>query len=1062
MKYLYRVILYLLISQSISAQFIQQELETVPDYHLDVAATSVGKEHPRTEFLNTESNENYILLNGEWDFFFNNEWHKIQVPGNWEFQGYGTPIYTNTRYEFAPSKPQPPHLPEDNPVGLYYKKINIPEAWSKHSIYLSIGGVKSGCYVFINGKFVGYNEDSKNTAEYDITKHVKVGENKLVLKVYRWSTGSYLECQDFWRISGIERDIAVYSQPKKHIIDFDITSTLDDSYRNGHFALSVDVANDLPTRRHGKAKTCVTYKLEDAEGSIVAYGNKPAIENSTYKFSANIKDVHTWSAEKPYLYKLSIVLKEKDKTIETVNYNVGFRRIDINGSKFLVNGQAIKIKGVNIHEHNPETGHYVTEELMRRDFELMKRNNINAVRLSHYPQQRRFYELCDEYGLYVYDEANIESHGMGYDLRKGGTLGNNPQWFEKHMERTKNMYFRNRNHPCVCFWSLGNEAGNGYNFYNTYLWLTDAECKGMKRPVCYERAIWEWNTDIFVPQYPSADWLQTIGERGSDRPVMPSEYAHAMGNSTGNLYGQWQAIYSYDNLAGGFIWDWVDQGILKVSVKDDADNIGSTPCYLYGGDFGTDMPSDGNFLINGIVGPNREPHPAMNEVKYCFQNVGIEMIDSIQGVFRIKNRHYFTDLSDFKFIYEITDGSETALKGEFQLDLKPQETDDIVIIEWQRHDQLDEKRWISFNVVTTKESCGIPAGHTVASEQFILGNGKRQEYICKSIDKIVLSETSSEIRATSPALQFIFNKKQGIVTSYMVDGKELISDGFGPQPNFWRAPTDNDYGNGQPLRCQIWKDASRNFNVKKTTCRQLGNKAVISMEYTLPTGNSYFVNYTLMSDGVLSVDARLTPASANMPEIPRIGMRFRIPKEYHIVEYLGRGPAENYSDRKHGTHISKYKTTAEELYYPYIRPQENGHHTDVSWLKIVDGNNAGIIIECDSVFEFNVLRNSVEDFDGEDAVGRPYQWNNFSKEEIDSHDNDKARNVLRRQTHTDDIHPRNFTEVCIDHKMQGVGGYDSWGALIDKQFTLMPDREYSWNFRIIPLRQKDNNTKQIP
>ena len=375
---------------------------------------------------------------------------------------------------------------------------------------------------------------------------------------------------------------------------------------------------------------------------------------------------------------------------------------------------------------------------------------------------------------------------------------------------------------------------------------------------------------------------------------------------------------------------------------------------------------------------------------------------------------------------------------------------------------FDEKHWINFNVVTTKESCGIPAGHTVASEQFILGNGKRQEYICKSIDKIVLSETSSEIRATSPALQFIFNKKQGIVTSYMVDGKELIADGFGPQPNFWRAPTDNDYGNGQPLRCQIWKDASRNFNVKKTTCRQLGNKAVISMEYTLPTGNSYFVNYTLMSDGVLSVDARLTPASANIPEIPRIGMRFRIPKEYRIVEYLGRGPAENYSDRKHGTHISKYKTTAEELYYPYIRPQENGHHTDVSWLKIVDGNNAGIIIECDSVFEFNVLRNSVEDFDGEDAVGRPYQWNNFSKEEIDSHDNDKARNVLRRQTHTDDIHPRNFTEVCIDHKMQGVGGYDSWGALIDKQFTLMPDREYSWNFRIIPLRQKDNNTKQIP
>lgn len=433
----------------------------------------------------------------------------------------------------------------------------------------------------------------------------------LILKIFRWSTGSYLECQDFWRLSGIERDVYLWSQPKIAVNDYRIVSTLDDTYKNGIFSLAMDIKN-----HSDKVKNIdVTYELLDAKGNVAATAeNKLWVSPNTIattSFEKTLNNVETWNAEHPNLYKLLMTIKEDGKVTEVIPQNVGFRRIEIkeidqiagNGKPYTVllfNGQPIKFKGVNIHEHNPLTGHYVTEELMRKDFEIMKKNNINSVRLCHYPQDRRFYELCDEYGLYVYDEANIESHGMYYNLRKGGTLGNNPEWLKPHMDRTVNMYERNKNHPSVTIWSLGNEAGNGYNFYQTYLYVKNKDKNLMNRPVNYERALWEWNSDMYVPQYPSAGWLEEIGAQGSDRPIAPSEYAHAMGNSTGNLWGQWQAIYKYPNLQGGWIWDWVDQGIL---TKDE----NGKEFYAYGGDFGKDMPSDGNFLCNGLVNPDRTP-----------------------------------------------------------------------------------------------------------------------------------------------------------------------------------------------------------------------------------------------------------------------------------------------------------------------------------------------------------------------------------------------------------------------------------------------------------------------
>ena len=541
-----------------STQVLHAEDTKLP-YWKDIQTVAVNKEYPRTAFM-TYDNRNqaltgeyenspyYKLLNGTWNFYYadaykdlpanieqpdaNIAWKEIKVPGNWEVQGYGVAIYTNHGYEFKPRNPQPPQLPETNPVGVYQRDIEIPADWDGRDIFLRLEGAKSGVYVYVNGQEVGYSEDSKNPAEFLINNYLKPGKNSLVIKIFRWSTGSYLECQDFWRMSGIERDVFLFSQPKTHIKDFNVVSTLDDTYKNGIFKLNVDVTNHTAANK----EVTVAYELLDAAKKVVAEGNTPcpvtADGQKSISFEAALSNVKTWTSEHPNLYRLLISLKDGEKTSEIIPYTVGFRRFEIkptdqiaeNGKPYVclfVNGQPIKLKGVNIHEHNPETGHYVPEELMRKDFTLMKQNNINSVRLCHYPQDRKFYELCDEYGIYVYDEANIESHGMYYNLSRGGTLGNHPEWLKPHMDRTINMYERNKNHPSVAIWSLGNEAGNGYNFYQTYLWLKEREVKGMNRPVNYERALWEWNTDMYVPQYPSAAWLEEIGKKGSDRPIAP-------------------------------------------------------------------------------------------------------------------------------------------------------------------------------------------------------------------------------------------------------------------------------------------------------------------------------------------------------------------------------------------------------------------------------------------------------------------------------------------------------------------------------------------------------------
>ena len=1080
--------------------------QTSLPYWKDIQTVGVNREAARTAFMTYDNRDNaltgkyanspyYQLLNGTWNFYYVDaykdlpvgieqpgaaiDWKKIKVPGNWEVQGYGIAIYTNHGYEWKPRNPKPPQLPEATPVGVYQRDFEIPANWDDRDIFLSLDGAKSGVYVYVNGKEVGYSEDSKNTAEFKLNKYLQPGKNSLVLKIFRWSTGAYLECQDFWRMSGIERDVFLFSQPKTHVRDFLVVSTLDDTYKNGIFKLGKSIAGQI------HPNLSLSYELLDAKGNIVAQDIRKGNELNK-GFETQIPNVKTWTSEHPYLYQLLITLKDGDKVTEVIPYKVGFRRYEIkeidekgeNGKPyvcFFVNGQPIKLKGVNIHEHNPETGHYMTEELMRKDFEIMKQNNINTVRLCHYPQSNKFYELCDELGLYVYDEANIESHGMYYNLSKGGTLGNNPEWLKPHMDRTINMYERNKNHPSIAIWSLGNEAGNGYNFYQTYLYLKQKETGvlGMNRPVNYERALWEWNTDMYVPQYPDVAWYEEIGRKGSDRPIVPSEYSHAMGNSNGNLAAQWDAIYKYPNLQGGYIWDWVDQGLLQVDKN-------GREYWAYGGDFGVNAPSDGNFLCNGIVAPDRTPHPAMAEVKYAHQNVGFEAIDLAAGKFLIKNRFYFTGLKKYQINYAVKANGKVVRKGKTFLDIEPQGSQELNVNVAGLQAKPGTEYFVNFWVTTTEPEILIPVGHEIASEQFRLPIEPLTVTEHKASGKTTVSTEGDEVKVSSPRMQFVFNKKSGLVTSYKVNGIEYFAEGFGIQPNFWRAPNDNDYGNGQPKREQIWKQSSKNFNVADVVTEAVGNKTILTANYLLAAGNLYIVKYTIHPDGVIHADITFT--STDMEEgktevseatlmatfspgqqearlaasklvVPRIGVRFRMPADMNIVEYFGRGPGENYIDRQRASHVDLYKTTADAMYTNnYVRPQENGHRTDTRWVELTRKNGKGLKIVADQTIGFNALRNSVEDFDSEEAVNRPRQWNNFTPEEIANRSEEKAKDVLRRMTHVNDITPRNFVEVCVDMKQQGIAGFNSWGDRPLPEFTMPANQEYKWGFTLIPVR----------
>lgn len=1128
---IHRILSLLILSLSVLAVSANDKLP----YWKDVNVIGVNKEAPRTTFMSYENKNSalssiespyldytkspyFYLLNGTWKFYYvdaygklpanitdpavnTSSWNNITVPGNWELQGFGDAIYVNQQYEFNSSNPVPPILPETTPVGVYRRDIEIPSAWLNRDIYLHIAGAKSGVYVYVNGKEVGYSENSKDPAEFLITPYVQAGKNVLTLKIFRWSTGSWLECQDFFRMSGIERDIFIWSQPKTAIQDFRVVSTLDESFTKGILKLEMDLKN-------ASGAHTAKYELLDPNNKLIAQGSQTMIQTGRAHFEYTVENVNTWTAENPNLYKLLMYVEENGQTQEVVPFRIGFRKIEIKDSGlrvgrnnmrlFYFNGQPIKLKGANIHE-TVQTGHYLIPEVMRRNFELMQLNNINSVRLSHYPQDRKFYEMCDYFGLYVYDEANIESHGMYYtiynedmqmgavghqDGRKKGTLGHNPDYLESHLSRLTAMFERNKNYPSITIWSMGNEAGNGFNFYNGYRLLKDLDKDLMNRPVCYERSLREWNTDMIVPQYPSTGSFENAGKEGTDRPYVPSEYSHAMGNSSGNLTDQWEQIYKYPNLQGGYIWEWIDHAVL-------AKDKNGKEFWAYGGDFGKDLPSDGNFVADGIVNPDQNPHPAMAEVKYSHQNVAFEAVDLNTGEIKIKNRFYFSNLSEYDVRYSIYENEKKIKEASLTLSLAPQEETIEQIPIANLKAKPGAEYFINFEVKSKKAKDLVPAGHVIAYDQFILPV-QEAKTIHKNTNgpRLTIEESAGQIKIESSKVAFVFDKQKSIVTSYRVEDTEYFTDGFGIQPNFWRGPTDNDYGNGAPQRLQIWKQSSKNFQTVETQATMEGNTAVLSVNYLLGVGNNYIIRYNVYPNGIVNTQITFTSAGdisereavlsaeakeftvsdasqsrANrysetaILEVPRIGVRFHIPAIMNQVQYFGRGPEENYLDRNKGTLIGLYKTTVEDMYYPYVRPQENGHHTDTRWVALNTGNGKGLLIEADNTIGFNALRNTVEDFDCEESDA-DYQWRNLSSQEIANKNVAGAKNVMRKQTHEYDIQPRNFVEVCVDMKQYGVAGFNSWGARPLPTYTIYANQEYNWGFTLIPINSTSEITKK--
>ena len=1034
----------------------------------DEKVVQAGRQAPRAYFMSYTNRaeavandyktaEFFLSLRGKWDFkyypdhrqrpadfykvdFNTAGWTEIDVPGTWEVNGFGDPIYTNMPYEFAPSNPQPPLLPEAVPVGLYRATFEVDLTWIDREVFLHVGGAKSGMYVYLNGHKVGYSEDSKSAAEFRLNDYLTDGVNVLALEIYRWSTASYLECQDFWRVSGIERDIYLYAQPKTHLEDFYVVSTLDSTYTDGILRLDMAMKNVFV---RPSEKMQLWFELEDAAGDMIDYSYIetviPGHARDTARFERVIKNVRKWSAEDPYLYNLILKVRENGKFTEYMSARIGFRTSEICGNQYLVNGKPVTIKGVNYHEHHETTAHVLDSATLVEDMELMKKHNFNAIRTSHYPQQRLFYELASRYGFYVVSEANVESHGMHYDLRQGGTLGNNPDWLNAHMDRTRNMYHQTKNYPCVMIWSLGNEAGNGYNFYETYLWLKGADTL---RPVQYERAQMEWNTDIVCPMYPSARSLAEWGQKETDRPYIVCEYAHAMGNSTGNFKDLWNEIYKYDNMQGGFIWEWVDHGL----VSYDADSVFF---WAYGGDYGKDMPSDGNFVCDGLVSPDRTPHPALVEVKKVQQNINFEAVDLAAGKFRVTNRFDFTTLDKYTVHYAVVSGNQKIRGGTIPLSLGPGESKEVSVQVGGLKPGPGQECFVNFSATLNEKDGLLKKGYTVATEQFQLPTaGDKKPYA--SSGTVTVGSQGDVISVSNVKFSMQIDKATGAIFSYDGTGEELISGRTGLVPNFWRGPTDNDYGNGMPMRMQEWKQASMNPKAESVkVLSQDGGQAVIEARYALPEQTSLAVTYKIYPSGVVNVGYVFKGNPQAKGQIPRLGMRVRLQGDMRNLEYFGRGPQENYWDRNYGTEVGLYKSTTTVEGFDYVRPQETGHHTDTRWAAVYRNRGAGLLVEADELMEFNALNNSVEDFDGQES-DKPYQWHNFSKDE--DHSEEAGRDRVRKQTHINDVPVRDFVEFCIDYRMMGVGGDDSWGARTYDKYTLPANKDYSWGFTLIPIR----------
>ena len=985
---------------------------------------------------NPELSNRYLSLNGYWKFnwakhpairpvefyqsdFSVDDWDSLPVPANWQLHGYGIPIYVNIPYPFSfDSTPTPPDVPDnDNPVGSYKRTFMIPENWGGKDITLHFGGVKTCFFVWINGQQVGYNQDSKLPAEFNVTTYLKSGLNDIAVEVYRWCDGSYLEDQDFWRLAGIEREVYLYAKEKISIEDFTVTADLSKDYEDGIFNLKTLISANNATKFKGKLNIKLT-----REGKTILKETKEVVlkkeSSKSILHAANLKKVDAWSAEIPNLYKLEIELSnKKGKTICAISKNIGFRNVKIEGSQLLINGQPILIKGVNRHEHNMKTGHVVSKEDMLEDILIMKSNNINAVRTSHYPNHPYWYDLCDEYGLYVYDEANIESHGMGYDPDQ--TLGNDSTWMKAHLERTTRMIERDKNHPSIIAWSLGNEGGNGCNFYATY---NKAKSMDSTRIVVYERSVLDWNTDVVGLMYADYNYLERYAQNEKqERPFILCEYAHAMGNSLGGIKEYWDLFKKYDKLQGGFIWDFQDQGLLT-KTKD------GKSYFAYGGDFGTKQtPSDHNFLNNGLIAADKSLNPHMLEAKVAYQNIEFSMT-KILGQIRIKNNHFFKDLSNVVFKWSLIENGSPIEKGIINnITLLPQEIAN-VFIPYKSKINPHAEFFIHLFATLKEDEKGLKKGQIIAQYECPINERESPHISTISNGEISKKINGKEILISGSNFQITINTESATLTKYVVDGTEFIKDGG--HFNFWRAPVDNDYGANTPVKYNEWKTVGRN-NTNFSYNMNQKNKGEINLSFStsILNGDAQLTkSYEIYANGRIHISNQLTAIKGEHSPIYRFGNQFEIPDYFSQCKWYGNGPGESYADRKNAVMVGKYSSSIDNMHTNYARPQENGNRTDTRWVKFSNGKGSSVQFISDELFHFSA--------------------SHFKKEDLDS-----GPDKTTTQKHGKLLVPRKNVFINIDGYSSGVGCVNSWGALPREEYQL-PYQNYNYNYWIIPSYPK--------
>ncbi len=983
-----------------------------------------------------EASPFYMTLNGPWKFnwvsepgkrptgFFRTDydvstWKEIHVPSNWEMEGYGVPIYTNITYPFKRDAPrvmsEPPQnyttYSQRNPVGSYRRTFTVPPAWQGREIFLTFDGVASAFYVWVNGEKVGYSEDARTPAEFNITRFLKPGENILAAEVYRFSDGSYLEDQDFWRMSGIFRDVFLWSAPKVRVRDFEVKTVLDQNYQDAVLEVRAEIRNssDQP------ASCTLTLELLDSGKAVVPPATRPATvaagQMAVVSFSVPVKSPRKWSAETPALYPLLLTLTgPAEQVLEVIPTRIGFRKVEIKDGHLLVNGKKIYFLGVNRHEHDPKTAQHVTRDLMIKDILLMKQNNLNAVRTCHYPDVPEWYDLCDEYGLYIVDEANIETHGYGADPRN--QLAHDPDWKECYIDRARRMLERDKNHPSVVIWSLGNESGDGPNLKAEADWIRARD----SRPVHYEGSSSSGGdgqaTDINSWMYPPPATLDRCVQRFPNKPFLLCEYAHAMGNSVGNLQEYWDEFEKNPVMQGGFIWDWVDQGILRTDPKS------GKSYFAYGGDFG-DAPTDQNFCLNGLIQADRTAHPSLYEVKKVYQRIKVLDVDARGGKLAVLNKYFFTDLSGFVGTWRLEDNGVLVRSGKLpRLNTPPGGKTEVSIplglLPAARPD-LHQVLTVSF-ALAQKQSWA-PAGHEMAWDQFVLAESPAAARTASS-SKLQLQKSGESISVTGQGVSVRIDARNGQLESYRVGDTELLTAPL--IPNTWRIQNDNQYRNDYLRRYGLWKEAVEKREVSAVTATPKGDSSVeVVARMSLPKGQAdYTMTYTISGDGRLEMRVDFVPKAGLTGFIPRLGTRMAIPQKMNRVRWYGRGPQETYWDRKTGAKLGLYSATVEELIYPYPRAQQNGNRTDVRWVSFTDAAGRGFRVTGPAQFEFTARPYSMED--------------------------------LAAATHNYQLPRRDFNEILLDHKQMGVGGDNSWGAQVHDEYSVKV-QPYSYTLVFEPI-----------